>query len=189
MKAIEVNLHPNTSTGMMDGYLAEHGNPSYDSWKKTATLLLCHLIPPSEYLVPLLRVWLPFLRSWTFFLRGYSHLPYIYILPPLLTHCPPPSPCQNLSQLTTPPPSSWLARPFNTTHWTPLLYKHTFLTSWYPFYLKPWRWDKQVFPKRCLYTKNWRWATTQKLLSNITIMAEAFSYIQFNIVFCHAFYT
>jgi hypothetical protein len=32
-------------------------------------------------------------------------------------------------------------------------------------YLRPWRWDKQVFPKRWLYTKTWRRAKTQKLLS------------------------
>jgi phenylpropionate dioxygenase-like ring-hydroxylating dioxygenase large terminal subunit len=78
---------------------------------------------------------------------------YIYILLPLLTHCPPPSACQNLSQHTTLSSSSWLARPFSTTHWTPLLYKHTFLTSWHTFYLRPWRRDKQVIPKRWSYTK------------------------------------
>jgi hypothetical protein len=102
-----------------------------------------------------------------FFLRLQLSTIYIYVLPPLLTHYPPPSPCQNLSQHTTSPPSSWLARPSNTTHWTTLLYKHTFLTSWHPFYIRPWRWDKQVFPKRWLYTNNWCRATTQKLLSNI----------------------
>jgi hypothetical protein len=64
---------PITSTGKMVWYLAEHGNPSYDSCKKIATLLLCHSIPHSDYLVPVLRLWLPFLPWWTFFLRGYSH--------------------------------------------------------------------------------------------------------------------
>jgi hypothetical protein len=102
---------------------------------------------------------------------------HIYIIPPLLTHCSPLSPGQNLWQHTIPPPSSWLARPFNTTHWTPLLYKHTFLNSRHPFYLRLWRWDKLVFPKRWLYTKNWCRATIQKLLSNITTMAKAFNYI------------
>jgi hypothetical protein len=33
-----------------------------------------------------------------------------------------------------------------------------------PFYPRPCRWDKQVFPKRWLHTKNLRRATTQKLL-------------------------
>jgi hypothetical protein len=191
-------------------------------WVAEETLLLCHSIPPSDYLVPVPRLWLPFLPSWTFFLRGYSHttparkqrlsfsatkshpvntwyrflqfdspssrkrhfsprlqpsIIYTYILPPLLTHCPPRSPCQNLPQHTTPPPSSWMARPSNTTHWTQFLYKDTFLTSWHPFYLRPWRWDKKVFPKCWLYTKNWCRATTQKLLSNITTTADAFNYI------------
>jgi hypothetical protein len=99
---------------------------------------------------------------------------YIYIPPPLFTHCPPPSPCQNLSEHTTPPPSSWLARPFNTTHWTLLLYKHMFLTPWHPFYLRPWRWDKEVILKRWSYTKNWRWATTQKILSNMMKLVLTF---------------
>ena len=73
----------------------------------------------------------PFSCHGHFSIRGYSQRPYIY------PHHFLPSRCQYLSQHTTPPPSSSLARPFNTTHWTPLLYKHTFLTSWHPFYLRP----------------------------------------------------
>jgi hypothetical protein len=71
----------------------------YDSCKKTATLLLYHSIPPSEYLAPVLRVWLPLLPSWTFFLRSYSHQPYIY----------------------TPTTSYPLSKPITTHHISPLL--------------------------------------------------------------------
>jgi hypothetical protein len=46
-----------------------------------------------------------------------------------------------------------------------------------PFYLRHWRWDKQVIPKRWSYTKNWRRAITQKILSNISTKAEASKYV------------
>jgi hypothetical protein len=39
-------------------------------------------------------------------------------------------------------------------------------------YPRPWRWDKQVFPKRWLHTKNWRRATTQKLLSKMLLFTQ-----------------
>jgi hypothetical protein len=43
--------------------------------------------------------------------------------------------------------------------------------------LRPWRWDRQVIPKRWSHTKKRRPVTTQKILSNITTTAEAFNYI------------
>jgi hypothetical protein len=59
-----------------------------------------------------------------------------------------------------------------------------FVPSWGSFFLRPWRWDKQVIPKRWsyTYTKNCRRATTQKIFSNITTTAEAFNYISFRIL-------
>ena len=74
-------------------------------WKKTASLLLCHSVTPSEDLVPVLRVWLPFLPSWTFF-HPWLQPAAIYIYTPTTSYPVPARTYRNTLHLPLPP--DWL---------------------------------------------------------------------------------